>query len=262
MSLLDEIYAHKRAELEGVMRARPLAAVRRQAESKPAPFDFVAALRRPPGRGPALIAEIKRASPSRGSIAMGLDPIRMARTYAVNGASAISILTDERYFHGSLADLIAVAGLNPRLPILRKDFIFAPYQLYEARASGADAVLLIVAGLEPSRLRDLHALALDLGMAVLVEVHTRAELDAAVELCMPPLLGINNRDLRDFSVHLQTALELAPLAPEGACRVAESGIHTREDVERMAAAGFDAVLVGEALVSAQDPAAQVRSLAG
>ena len=261
MNILAEIFAHKVTEVEQKQRAHPLAEVRAQAERSPRPLAFIDALRRTPGQRPALIAEVKQASPSRGTLTSDFDPLRLARLYQHNGASAISVLTDERYFKGSLDNLRQIAELTPRLPLLRKDFIYDPYQVYEARAAGADAVLLIAAHLEPARLRDLHALVHELGMAALVEVHTAGELAAAVEACRPPLVGINNRNLQDFSVSLETTLHLAGLLPTGTCRVAESGIHTPADIDRVAAAGVDAVLVGEALVTAPDAAAKVRSMA-
>lgn len=259
MSILDEIFAHKREEVAARKQVTPLANLRAEAERAAPPLDFVAALR-DGGPRPALIAEVKRASPSRGVLAPHFDPVRLAGVYAANGAAAISVLTDARYFMGGIDHLRQIAGLTPRLPLLRKDFLCDPYQLYEARAAGADAVLLIVAGLDLALLRDLHALACALGMAALVEVHTAAELETALR-CQPALVGVNNRDLRDFSVNLETARRLRALIPPGARVVAESGIHTPDDVARLADAGVDAVLVGEALVTAPDVAAKVRSLA-
>ena len=261
MTILDEIFAHKRVEVEQRRAVLPLAEVRALAGEAPPALDFAGALRRKEGERPALIAEVKCASPSRGQIAKDFDPLALACAYQANGASAISVLTDERYFKGSLEYLRQIAGLMPRLPLLRKDFLLDPYQVYEARAAGADAVLLIAAYLAPDRLAELHSLAGDLGMAALVEVHSQAELDLALAACRPGLVGINNRDLRDFSVNLETTLRLSRYVPEGTCLVAESGIHTREDVEFLAAAGVDAVLVGEALVAAEDTAGQVRSMA-
>ncbi len=263
MNVLDEIFVHKREEVAAAKTLRPLRELRQAAEAASRPLDFIAALRRlrQPRQRPALIAEIKRASPSRGEIKAGLDPLALARIYCQNGASAISVLTDERYFHGSLDDLRQVAALSPRLPLLRKDFLFDPYQVYEARAAGADAVLLIAACLEPAQLCDLHSLAAALGMASLVEIHSAHELEVLFRTWCPPLVGINNRDLADFSVDLENTLRLRPLVPASACVVAESGIHTPADVDRLASAGVDAILVGEALVTAADPAAIVRSLA-
>lgn len=259
MSILDEIFAYKREEVAERQRTLPLAAVCAAAESAPPARDFVGSLRAAP-RKPALIAEVKRASPSRGLLVADFDPVRLAALYAENGAAAISVLTDARYFRGGLEDLRRVAQMEPRPPLLRKDFLYDPYQVYEARAAGADAVLLIAAHLPLDRMRDLHALALELGMAPLVEVHSRPELEAALQ-CSPVLVGVNNRDLRDFTVRLETTLALRPLIPAGVCVVAESGLHSSADVTRMGAEGVDAVLIGEALVTAADVAAKVRSFA-
>jgi indole-3-glycerol phosphate synthase len=263
MNILDEIFATKREEVAARLKTRPLAVVRREAEAARPALDFAGALRAA-ARRPALIAEIKCASPSKGLLAKDFDALRLAEIYRQNGASAISILTDERYFRGHLDYLSQVAERfaegGPRLPLLRKDFLCDPYQVYEARAAGADAVLLIAAYLDAAELSDLHSLTCALGMAALVEVHNQAELEAAAQLDLR-LVGVNNRDLRDFSVRLETTLDLRPLVPEGVCLVAESGIHTPADVDRLRQAGVDAVLVGEALVTAPDVAAKVRELA-
>lgn len=280
MSILDEIFAHKHQEVALSKRRRPLAEVRAAAEAQPTALDFIAALRRNhapaddgvPGEmlqkprhdrrvSPALIAEIKFASPSRGLLFARRDPIQLAQIYQANGAAAISVLTDERYFQGNLDYLSQISQEPRRLPLLRKDFIFDPYQVYEGRAAGADAVLLIAAMLEPALITDLSELAEGLGMVALVEVHNREELETVLGLGAR-LVGINNRDLHSFKVCLQTTLELAPFIPEEVCLVAESGIHTRQDVERLAQAGVEAILVGEALVSAADIPAKVGELAG
>jgi indole-3-glycerol phosphate synthase len=253
------------------------------------PRDFVAALRA--ARRPALIAEIKAASPSRGVLAADFDPLRLAHVYAENGAAAISVLTDERFFRGSLAYLSAVRAVGagsprpasghetgrgcerssrdpaPTIPLLQKDFICSTYQIYEARAAGADAILLIVAGLDVGLLAELHALACSLGMAALVEAHTAEELDVALALS-PALVGVNARNLHDFTINLDTTIALATRVPAEICMVAESGIHNAADVARLMAAqrasgsGVDAILVGEALVTAADTAAKVRELSG
>lgn len=261
MGILEAIFDYKRAELAERQRSLPLIQVRQAAEAADPPLDFVAALRGT-GRKPALIAEIKRASPSRGLLMPNFDPLRLARLYQQNGAAALSVLTEERYFQGHLDFLRQIAALTPRMPLLRKDFILDAYQVYEARAAGADAVLLIVSYLgEASRrgcLRDLHALIRELGMTPLVEVHTREELEIALQ-CEPLLVGINNRDLRDFSVRLETTLTLRPHVPLDICLVAESGIHSPADADRLAAEGVHAVLIGEALVTAPDVAEKVRS---
>jgi indole-3-glycerol phosphate synthase len=262
MSILDEIFANKRQEVARQKQLVPLAGLKAQIEQLDPPLDFIEALRGRHRQHPALIAEVKRASPSRGLLVHAFDPLSLARVYVENGAAAISVLTDERYFKGHLDHLRQIANKvkGRQVPLLRKDFIFDPYQIYEARLAGADAILLIATALEPARLFDLHALALQLGLAPLVEIHNRTELDIALD-CDPILLGINNRDLKDFTVDLKTTLQLRPLVPEAVCLVSESGIHTPDDVNLLASAGVDAILVGEALVTAPDVAAQVRSLA-
>lgn len=256
--ILDTIVAHKRRELEHLKGRQPLATVRAAAEDAPPPADFATALAAP---GVQLIAEIKRASPSKGVFQADLDPVAQAQIYVENGASAISVLTDEHFFRGSLEDLRAVKRAYPTVPALRKDFLIDPYQVYEARAAGADAVLLIVAILDDNQLRDLLALTCELGMDGLVEVHDEAELSRALNVAAR-VIGINNRDLRDFTVDLRTTERLHPLIPDGTIIIAESGIHTAADVQRLARAGVDAILVGEALVTAPDTAARVRELSG
>ena len=260
MSILDEIFAAKRQEVAARRAARPLEQLRAEAEQAPAPLDFIAALRRANAGGhPALIAEVKQASPSRGLLARDFDPERLARIYQENGAAAISVLTDEPYFKGSLDYLRQIRALGLGLPLLRKDFICDPYQVYEARAAWADAVLLIAAYLDPQALHELHALINALGMAALVEVHNLAELQSVLPVG-PALVGVNNRDLRDFTVRLETTLELRAHVPAPVCLVAESGIHTPADVTRLAQAGVNAILVGEALVTAPDTAQKTREL--
>ena len=209
MSILEDIFAHKRAEVEERQRIRPLPTLRQEAQAAPAALDFTAALRRPPA--PALIAEIKRASPSKGLLMADFDPLRLAAQYAANGARAISILTDEHYFQGSLDYLVQVRRQLPNMPLLRKDFLYDAYQVYEARAAGADAVLLIAAGLPAPQLADLQALANELGMAALVEVHTLDELEQVLPL-QPKLVGVNNRDLHTFQVNLENTPQLRPHA--------------------------------------------------
>jgi indole-3-glycerol phosphate synthase len=260
MSVLDEILAHKRQEVAASQLARPLAEVQAAAFRNGLPLDFLSALRRTAGARPRLIAEVKRASPSRGLLVKDFNPLRLARSYQQNGASAISVLTDERFFQGSLDHLRRVAGLSPRLPVLRKDFILEPYQVYEARSAGADALLLIVAALDLGKLVELQRLTRELGMAALVEVHDLPELQTALA-CGASLVGINNRDLRTFVTSLETTRALRPHVPQGVTLVAESGIHTAQDVDRLGEIGVDAVLVGEALVTAPDVAAKVRELA-
>lgn len=263
MSRLAEIFAHKRAELADRRLLRPPAQVRAAADRAPTALDFVAALRSAPAR-PALIAEVKAASPSRGTLSAAFNPLHLAQTYAANGAAAISVLTDERFFSGALAHLEAVRGSLPGVPLLRKDFIFDPYQVYEARAAGADAILLIVAALSKDQLAELQSLARSLGMAALLEVHTEGELAQALA-CKPALIGINNRNLHDFSVTLAITEALAPGVPANICLVAESGIFTADDRRRLKqvrrnGSGVDAILVGEALVTAADVAAKTQEL--
>jgi indole-3-glycerol phosphate synthase len=220
--------------------------------------DFAAALRPRAGARVRLIAEVKRRSPSKGLLRADLDPVAQARTCAAAGAAALSVLTDARYFGGSLEDLVAVRAAVDR-PVLRKEFILDEYQLWEARAAGADAVLLIVAALGPPALRDLFHAATGIGLGTLVEAHTEAELEAAISLGAP-VVGVNNRNLHTLETHLETSLRLLPLIPPGPVVVSESGIATRADVERVVAAGAHAVLVGESLVRAPDVAAAVREL--
>lgn len=268
---LGEILANKRAEVA----ALDLAALRHAAQDAPPPRDFAAAVRgafrpaaagRPPTSsrgGVRLIAELKRASPSRGPLAVHLDLAQVAQLYAANGAAALSVLTDEKYFLGNLATLRQLRyAHNLPVPLLRKDFILAPAQLHETRAAGADAVLLIAAALpEADELADLHALALELGLAPLVEVHTAAEVERVLPLPGLKLLGINNRNLATFDVDLQTTAALRGLVPAEVTVVSESGIFTPAHMAWLAALGVDAALVGEALVTAPDIAAQVRALA-
>lgn len=259
--ILDRIIARRRQDLEATRRQVSLSAQRRAAEeSRRRPLDLAAALCR---RRVGLIAEIKRRSPSAGEIRPGLDVAQTVTAYADAGAAAVSVLTEPAFFGGSLDDLAAareaLTGEHER-PILRKDFILEDYQVYEARAAGADAVLLIAACLETPLLSDLLSLSGELGLSSLVEVHDRAELERVLPL-RPRLVGINNRDLRTFTTHTETTLELAPLMGEGAVVVSESGICEVEDVRRMAEAGVRGVLVGEAILRSPDPAAKARELA-
>ena len=261
MSILDEIFANKRLEVSQRRAAVPLDAVQEAAARALPPCDFTGALRRrraTSGR-PALIAEVKGRSPSRGELAASFDPLGLARLYAANGATAISVLTDARYFGGSFEHLRLIAGgLERRPPLLCKDFFVDAYQVYEARADGADAILLIAAYLPRAVLFELQGLAGALGMAALVEVHTEDELETALS-CAPALIGINNRDLHSFTVDLGTTLRLSQKVPRpGVTLVAESGIRGAGDAARLAAAGIDAMLIGEALVTAPDVAARVR----
>lgn len=253
--VLDRILAQKRKEIEA-LRAR-FSGWQPPAEP-PARRDFPGALR---GRGISLIAEFKRRSPSRGPLAEGADPARAARVYEEAGASALSVLTDGEFFGGSLSDLGA-ARSAAGLPTLRKDFIIDACQIAEsAGPEGPDAVLLIAAALGEEQLRSLRELGERCGQAALVEVHDARELDRALA-SGARLVGINNRDLRTFEVSLETTLRLRPRVPAGTLVVAESGIGTRADVVRLREAGVDAMLVGEALMTAGDPAAKIRELLG
>ena len=257
MTILDNIFAYKRSELAEQKRAQSLPDVQAEAERAAPPRDFGAALRESPSR-PALIAEVKRASPSRGLLVKDFDPLRLARTYQQNGAAAISVLTDEHFFQGHLDYLKAIRA-EVDLPLLRKEFVFDPYQVYEARAAGADAVLLIAAMLSNEELHALHRLARELGMTALVEVHDEPELRRALAL-QPRLIGVNNRDLRTFQVDIETTARLRRFVPPDVTLVAESGIHTPADVDRLAQIGADAILVGESLVVAEDTGVKVREL--
>jgi indole-3-glycerol phosphate synthase len=258
MGVLDEIVAHKRSELAELKPRRPLpdliAACRGLAPAR----DFEAALRPPPGERVRLIAEVKRGSPSRGLFRADLDPVAQAGIYAGAGAAAVSVLTDARYFHGSLDDLVNVRAAVA-VPVLRKEFIVDEYQVWEARAAGADAVLLIVAALDDAALRDLLHAAKGAGLATVVEVHTAAELDRALRLGAP-VIGVNNRDLQTLTTSLEASLRLLPQIPPGPVTVSESGLASAADVEAVVAAGAHAVLVGETLLRAGDVAAKVREL--
>lgn len=244
-SVLDSIVARKREELASEVDRRPLAELRRVASAAPAVRDFAAALR---GPSVGVIAEIKRASPSKGVLAESVDPADLAGRYAAGGADAISVLTELHRFGGSLEDL-AAARAAVDLPLLRKDFLFDPYHLYQARAVGADAVLLIVAMLDRAALRDLIALSLELGLTPLVEVHAEDEVDRALQ-AGARVVGINNRDLHTFEVDLAVTERLRPLLPPGLTVVGESGVVGASEVARLRAAGVDAILVGEALMRA------------
>jgi indole-3-glycerol phosphate synthase len=258
MGVLDEIVAHKREEVAVRRATRPQAALEAACRGLGPARELAEALTPGAGRRVRLIAEVKKASPSKGVLAADLDVTAQARTYAAAGADAVSVLTDARWFKGSLEDLVAVRGVMTR-PLLRKDFTIDEYQLWEARAAGADAALLIVAALDRRALRDLHQAAKGVGVHTLVEAHTTAELEEALAIGAR-VVGVNNRNLQTLTTDLGTSLRLLPLIPPGHVAVAESGIFTRDDVERVAAAGAHAVLVGEALVRAADVAAKVREL--
>ena len=258
-SILDKIVAAKREELADAQRAAPLAAVQRMAMEQPRPLSLSAALS---GDGIRLIAEVKKASPSRGLLSPDFDPVRLAGTYIANGAAAVSCLTDPR-FQGELAHLSAIkqSGASGSAPVLRKDFLFDPYQVYEARAARADGILLIVAILDPALLKELLQIAQSLSMQCLVEVHDESELETAVE-ADAEIIGINNRDLHTFTTDLAVSQRIAPLVPGDRVVVSESGIFTPDDLRLLSAFRVNAVLVGEAIVTNPDVAAKVRELSG
>ena len=257
--ILNRILAHKAEEVAAAKRARPLERVRAEARAALPPRDFVGALRARLALGQAaVIAEIKKASPSKGLLRADFDPAAIAASYAVHGAACLSVLTDREFFQGEAQYLAAARGACT-LPALRKDFMIDAYQVHEARVLGADCILLIAAALELARMQELEALAHELGMAVLVEVHDAAELDSSLALATP-LIGINNRNLRDFDTRLETTLDLLPRVPPGRLVVTESGIRTREDVELMRARGVNAFLAGEAFMRAEDPGAELQRM--
>ncbi len=256
--ILDEIMAYHREQLPKIMREVPLADLRAFASVTPPALDFYAALKQP---GVSLIAECKKASPSKGLLVRKYDPVQLAKTYAQAGASAISVLTDGRHFQGSLEHLRdvkeTIANLQSPIPILRKDFIFHPYQVYEARVAGADAVLLITAVLSDTDLRDLLQLTHKLGMNALIEVHTEAELARVLPL-EPRIIGVNNRNLQTFEVDFANTARLRALIPDDVVVVGESGLKTAGDVRHMRDIGVDAILVGETLVKSKNLSKTVR----
>lgn len=252
-TILDQIIAHKWTEIEAAQAHLPLVEVRQLAAAAAPPLDFLGALQK---ENVTLIAEVKHASPSKGVLIDPFDPVEIATFYAHHCAAAISVLTDEKFFRGHL-DYLRQIRNAVQIPLLRKEFIVSPYQIYEGRAAGADAILLIVGALEDSLLADLHALALEQDMAALVEVHDEAELERALQL-QAPLIGVNNRDLRDFSVDLGTTARLAKLVPPGTVLVGESGIKTARDVAALG--GVHAILVGETVITAPDRAAAMQEL--
>ncbi|MFH1138421.1 MAG: indole-3-glycerol phosphate synthase TrpC [Pseudomonadota bacterium] len=255
-TVLDRILAGKRKEIETLKKSEQAGELENQARRAGPTRDFIAALRDCPHA--AVIAEIKKASPSAGTIRTAVDPAEWARIYEQNGAAALSVLTDGPFFGGGLDDLVR-AREAVRLPVLRKDFILDPLQVYQTRAAGADAMLLIAAALSPVDLKELFFLALDLGLAPLVEVHNRGELETVMELD-PPLVGINNRNLADLRVDLETCLNLRPLVTNQALVVGESGIKGPEDLARLSAGGLHAFLVGSTLMTSDDPGAKLADL--
>jgi indole-3-glycerol phosphate synthase len=255
LTILDRIVAVKRAEVAQARERVPLSSLEQRVRTASPPRDFVEALR---ARKPAVIAEIKKASPSRGVLRADFRPAEIARSYEKAGAACLSVLTDRDFFQGSSEDLQA-ARAACSLPVLRKDFIIDPYQVLESRAMGADCILLIAACVPAAEMVELESLAQRLGMAVLVEVHDAGELEAALGLTTP-LIGINNRNLKTFETRLETTLELLPLIPPERVVITESGILAIGDVQRMQSAGVDSFLVGEAFMRANDPGAALDEL--
>jgi indole-3-glycerol phosphate synthase len=254
-SILKKIVAQKKREVAEKARTLPLAALKERISTRKAPRDFAAAIR---GDKIKLIAEVKKASPSRGVLVKDFDPLALASTYAQSGAAAISVLTEVANFQGRLEYLAQIKD-KVSLPLLRKDFIFDAYQVYESAASGADALLLIAAILGPAQLGNLLELSHSLGLACLVEVHDEPELEKALH-SGAEIIGINNRDLNTFKTDIETTRRLRPLVPGGKIVVSESGIGRREDVKKLQDWGVNAILVGEALVTSQDIPARIKEL--
>lgn len=259
--ILSQIVTVKREEVTASQRQKPLAAVRMDAESRLQTRDFVGAMRRKIAAGQcAVIAEIKKASPSKGVLRADFVPADIAQSYAQFGAACLSVLTDRQFFQGQ-PDFLKQARASCALPVLRKDFMIDPYQVYESRVMGADCILLIAACLDDAQMADMEALALSLDMAVLVEVHDGVELERALKL-KTPLIGINNRNLKTFEVSLDTTLSLMVQVPENRILVTESGITTSADVQRLRVAGLHAFLVGEAFMRAEEPGMALNELFG
>ncbi len=256
-NILSRIVARKHERLIAIKKQRPLAQLQANVTSRIGNNSFLNELRRD---GINVIAEIKRRSPSKGMIRAAFDPVTIAQNYTAGGAVAISVLTEEDFFDGSLEHLRAVRAVTP-LPLLRKDFIFDEYQIYEAAEAGADAILLIAALLDGPQLNDLLQTTHSLGLEALVEVHDQAEVEKVLRYEVR-LLGVNNRDLRTFVTDLQTSITLAAGLPKTLTLVSESGIRTREEIERLRAAGFNAFLIGEELMRASDEGAALRALIG
>ena len=259
--ILDKIVAVKRQEVAAARKRMSLETIRADAESRVLTRDFVGALKAKIAAGkPAVIAEIKKASPSKGVLRADFIPADIAQSYAEYGAACLSVLTDVQFFQGEV-DYLKQARASCQLPVLRKDFMVDPYQIYESRSMGADCILLIAACLDDAQMNDLEAIARSLDMAVLVEVHDGAELERALKL-KTPLIGINNRNLKTFEVSLDTTLALRASVPADRLLITESGILSRDDVLRMGAAGVNAFLVGEAFMRAPEPGEALAALFG
>jgi indole-3-glycerol phosphate synthase len=257
-NVLARIVAHKQTEVAAAKAACPVEELQNRLAAAPPVRDFVAALRAAPGIG--LIAEVKKASPSAGIIREDFDPVQIACAYEVAGASCLSVLTDEKFFQGHL-DFLRAVRQAVGIPVLRKDFLIDPYQVLEARVAGADAVLLIAECLEDRQLRTLYEATISLGMTALIEIYEPANLDRILPL-NPPLIGVNNRDLRSFVTDLDQTLRIQPRVPAGTLLVSESGIKSRADVDRLRSHGVGAILVGETLMRSADIGAAVRELVG
>ncbi|MES2283568.1 MAG: indole-3-glycerol phosphate synthase TrpC [Pseudomonadota bacterium] len=259
--ILDKIVAVKREEVADAMKRKPLAVIREDAESRVLTRDFVGALRGKISAGKAaVIAEVKKASPSKGVLRADFIPADIAQSYAEYGAACLSVLTDKQFFQGSV-DYLKQARASCSLPVLRKDFMVDPYQVYEARVMGADCILLIAACLDDQQMKDMEALAMSMDMSVLVEVHDEAELDRALKL-KTPLVGINNRNLKTFEVSLDATIKLSGKVPADRIVITESGIATKADVKLMRDAKINAFLVGEAFMRAEEPGEALAELFG